>query len=824
VVALTPADVKRWDPDAIHAVFQTASDRAATLQRLGDNLAQVHNTLSDWHGDAGDAFRADLGKTRRDIDADGHESKQVAAAVSLAEADVRAVKSELDGIEQAAEGYGFSITPDWRIDPGVGAIGLDKLTLAAEEQLLQGQLDTCKLHAQTADQELANAVRGAVGDAPISAGAPAPAGKPKSWQEMLLPAGPASGQPGGDPAKGPPVPDADGMPPSLDDMLLGRGRPADPQPADLVSGLKPPVVPPQRLDPAAIESFKAMARQSMIAEGVPPDQIEARLNAAVANTQRWMDAGMPKYVAPPPPKPPAPGFGDGFGDRWNATITGIQDLVGANGGDAMGDAWAGMAKGLAGKAEEYLTLGPVAPIADGIGEVKSFMDNPSYYLGGKTADGALSAPAMMFGPEGAGIGELGEASAAGAIARDLPGVHPSVGVPEQLLPDLHPPLSPLEAPHEGFHPSGPIDEPLTGFIDTQGPPDGPLSAGVHPSGPVDGPAPGGSGGHPWSEPAEVVAPVGHPPPDPPGGPMHSEAPAVAGHAAAPGDAPLGAGHDPDSAKVPVAAGHVSNPAEAHAPASHVPAGPPEPPLSGGHGGSGPLDAPAGGGHGGSGPPEPPAGGGHGGSGPSEPPTSGGHPSDGLPNHAPIEANPPYVPPPESQWAPIGHDQPITYHPEASQVALDLNEAFAHHQPTVELSQRLADMSTHYVGDNPDRVVLGKWNGNESGYIGEARGHGGIYYDTSTEVWDNVGQWLSKAEANHLGWEVNENFLRSQMERGVDRIDYVVKGTEFTSVEDVLENDTRSFSAKEIRFLIDNASSYGYKRIGDSWVRVKGGQP
>ena len=68
------------------------------------NLQQVHGTFIDWHGDAGDAFRADLGKTRRDIEADGQESTQVAAAVARAEADVRAVKSELDGIEQAARG------------------------------------------------------------------------------------------------------------------------------------------------------------------------------------------------------------------------------------------------------------------------------------------------------------------------------------------------------------------------------------------------------------------------------------------------------------------------------------------------------------------------------------------------------------------------------------------------------------------------------------------------------------------------------------------------------------------------------------------------
>ena len=409
MAALSPADVKRWDLDAIDGVFQTASDRAATLQTLGDALQQVHSNLSDWHGEAGEAFRADIGKTRRDIDADGQESRQVAAAVSRAEADVRAVKSELDGIEQTAQAYGFSITPDWRIDPGAGAIGFDSLTLAAEEQLLQGHLDTCKLHAHNADQELANAVRGAVGEAPVSVGTPAPAapapgaptragGKPPSWQDMLLPAGPASPRAGGDPAKGAPVAAgaATGTPPSLEDLMLGRGQPAIQKPPpgsplDLLSRIRAPVVPPQRLNPADIESFKALARNTMIAEGVPPDQIEAKLNDAVARTQQWMDAGMPHYVAPEPPKPPPPGFGEGFADRWNSTITGIQDLVGANGLDPMGDAWGGMANGLAGKAQESLIFGPVAPFVDAAGEVKSFADNPAYYAGERAARCSRSA-------------------------------------------------------------------------------------------------------------------------------------------------------------------------------------------------------------------------------------------------------------------------------------------------------------------------------------------------------------------------------------------------------------------------------------------------
>jgi uncharacterized protein YukE len=744
VAGLTPADVKRWDADAIHGVFQTATNRAATLQRLGDSLQQVHNTLSDWQGEAGDAFRADLGKTRRDIDADGQESRQVAAAVSRAEADVRSVKSELDGIERAAEGYGWTITSDWRIDLGNTMIGLDRLTLAAEQQLLQGQLDTCKLHAHNADQELATAVRGSVGDVPLSttgyqpgAAPPAPGaaespspGQPKSWQDMLLPAGPASAEPGGEPPKGPPVPAraGGGKPPSLEDLMLGRGEPAEPggKPPpgslpDLLGRMRSPGapgVPAPRLKPDDIETFKALARQSMISDGVPPDQIERRLDDAVARTQQWIDNGMPNYVPPEPPRPPPPGFGEGFADRWFSTEEGIHDLTGQNGLRALGDSWGGMAKGLVGRAEDFLLQGPVAPINDLTHEFKSFVDNPAYYAGGKTADAAFTLPGMMFGPEGAGLGELSELDAAAGVAHDLPGVHPPLSPLEQALPDLHSPLSPPEAP---------------------------LHGGPHPSGPVEGPMPSG-----------------HLPSNPP------EAPAPAVHPSGPVQGPVSVGHAPTPAESPVAAGH-------------SPFLQPEPHVSGGHPSSGPIDPlPA-----------------------------------GAIEHAPL---------PESQWAPVGHDQPISYHPEAPQTALDLSDAYAHHQPTAELTQRVADMSTHYVGDYPDRVVLGKWAGDESGYIGEARGNGGIYYDTSSEVWNNLSHGLNEVDAGDLGWDVNEHFLRSQMERGVDRIDYVVQGTRFSSIEDVIRLDPDSFSAKEIRYLVENAGTYGYERVGDSWVRMKGSQP
>lgn len=167
-----------------------------------------------------------------------------------------------------------------------------------------------------------------------------------------------------------------------------------------------------------------------------------------------------------------------------------------------------------------------------------------------------------------------------------------------------------------------------------------------------------------------------------------------------------------------------------------------------------------------------------------------------------------------------------YSPQAPQLAADLNNAFTNGHVTSDLAGQVADHSTHHapgIGStaNPDRVVLGKWDGQDGGYIGEARNNGGIYFDTGGDTWNAVGHGLSKPEADALGWQVNEQFLRQQMENQVGRIDYVVDRSRFSSVEDVAALDPSSFSAKEIDFLSRNAATYGYERVGDSWVRTGG---
>lgn len=579
--SLTPADVKRWDLNAIRAVFETATGRANTLQRLGESLQQAHGVLAEWQGEAGDAFRVDVGRIRRDIEADGAESRQVAAAVSRAEGDISACKRELDDIERAAAANGWSITPDWRIDLGPNGIPPNRIDLANQLQILQGELGACKAHAHAADHELAAAIGAAVGAVPVnvagaapgggpaSQGSPAPEGKPKTWQDMLVPPGAADVPPTDAPVPG-------GKPRSLQEMLLPAGP-----------------VPLQQLSPTQLESAKTLLRKVMLGDGVPPDQIEARVNEVVAGAQRWINqGGIPPYLPPEPKPAPPPGFGEGFGDRWFATEEAVHNLLGLGNRGLPGalDAWKHMIQGAVETVQN--------PAGAAFGEVQNAFNSPSaaYYLGGKASDAAVSLPAMLFGGEGAVAFRASELTELGGLD---------------------------------------------------------------------------------------VGPV------------------------------------------------------------------------------------------------------------------------------------------VSRSAPIGFDHPFDYHPWAEGGATDLNAAFTNGGPTRGLSQQLADMSTHYVGDTPDRVVLGKFGTYEGGYIGEARAHGGIYFDTGDPTWKALTMGIGETQQQSLVWPVNERFLRTQMEEQVPRIEFVLPEG-FDSVEQLANVQRRSYSALEINFLKDNAAAFGYEQRGNVWVYVGGG--
>lgn len=185
--------------------------------------------------------------------------------------------------------------------------------------------------------------------------------------------------------------------------------------------------------------------------------------------------------------------------------------------------------------------------------------------------------------------------------------------------------------------------------------------------------------------------------------------------------------------------------------------------------------------------------------------------------------------------PSHHDAPIAtshpplplgdsgYSPDAPLVASNLNEAFINGSPTADLARELAAISTHHMpSPSPEigaanRVVLGQWDGQDGGYIGEARNNGGIYFDTGDATWDAMSNGLTKQQTTDLGWQVNAEFLRTQLENGIPRIEYIL-GSRYSSLEDVVLERQGSFSAMEIEFLIENAAKYGYTRVGNSWIK------
>lgn len=591
-MALNLRELREWPPEVADLA---ASTRGAAANHT--NSADFYRSLataSTWEGDGGDSARAamvatagehegvaeNLGKAAADMEAAQQQAEQVAQKIT----DILDFAAEAPAV-QIDESTNQVIPPDTAyLDDEAAA------KVAAKVADLQAQIAAVLAQGEGVDADLAGAIATATG-------IPAPEVKTASSVEDLL-------LPGTGERQAPPSADSASQPDSLDsalDQLAGRPVPSGAQGVD---GSAAPVP----LNPAKVEKFKALARQTMLRDGVPPDQIEARLDAMVSAARQPLKP----YTPPEPDKMPPPGFAEGFADRWFETEQGINNLIGQGGPGAPGvwESW----RDLLESTNDQITN----PVGAAVDEVNNALDSPSaaYYLGGKAAEGAIAAPGVIFGGEGALVAR------AGALD-DIAGV----GIPSHL---------------------------------------------------VDVPS----------------------------------------------------GHHPAAEAFPT-------------------------PLAGEYPAPGVWDY-----------------------------------SDGYSSHAP-------------------------------EIASNLNDAVANGQSTLDLARQVADLSTHHMPGPPDtgnadRVVLGKWAGMDDGYIGEARSNGGIYFDTGDATWNALSHGLSDEQARTVTWEVNEQFLRTQLENGVPRIEYVLPDG-FESVEQIAAVQRRSFSALEINFLKYNAAAYGYTQHGNSWV-------
>jgi hypothetical protein len=309
--------------------------------------------------------------------------------------------------------------------------------VAAKVTDLQGRIAAALADGERMDAQLAGAITRVTG-------ASEPVVK-TSLEDLLLP-----GEHRDAPESAEPTSSPNSLDGALDQLTGGSGQRGEPPKPVGADGNR--TAGPVPLDPKAVEKFKDITRQLMRQNDVPPEQIEQRLDALVAAAQR----PQPAYTPPEPGKMPPPSFGDGlFG-----TEEGIRDMVGANGWEEFKDSWTDMAKG----SWERITN----PVEYWKQEVEHATKYPGHYLGEKSGETALTAPAMILGGEGA--------LARAAIPDDLVNMPSATGTVEHHTPtpvvdvpnhhgtnaptfDAPPPPLPPESPlFDGYDPIPPGPE------------------------------------------------------------------------------------------------------------------------------------------------------------------------------------------------------------------------------------------------------------------------------------------------------------------------------------------------------------------------------
>ena len=164
---LTLADIDRWSPEAINAVFQAAIKRAHGTRTASAALGQTMQFL-DWGGDSADAARAAAHRTMLNLDDHADACDAVGRAAEKSAGEVFAIKARLQVIRDTAGEYHLTI------DNQTGTVSLPE-NLSSFSEAEQSEIESAWVRvaqavmrlladAQTADEDLAAAIRGADGD------------------------------------------------------------------------------------------------------------------------------------------------------------------------------------------------------------------------------------------------------------------------------------------------------------------------------------------------------------------------------------------------------------------------------------------------------------------------------------------------------------------------------------------------------------------------------------------------------------------------------------------------------------------------------------
>lgn len=150
----TTDDLEHWDLNKLEMVMGASQDANQSLKILGDTLDGSRDSLWNWGGDAAATWRAQHGKIRADIDAQGHQTQAMHDELGKLYPEVKAVKDDYENFKQSLPQSGLSLQ-----SPGI--VVSDDPGREADVATAQTQLNGILKRATAVDHELADALRSA---------------------------------------------------------------------------------------------------------------------------------------------------------------------------------------------------------------------------------------------------------------------------------------------------------------------------------------------------------------------------------------------------------------------------------------------------------------------------------------------------------------------------------------------------------------------------------------------------------------------------------------------------------------------------------------
>ncbi|MEE3067254.1 MAG: alpha/beta hydrolase [Actinomycetota bacterium] len=171
-MALSVADIDRWNAEAVREVFHAASARSRSALGTSRELATL-SVFAAWEGASRDAAAHQNAAVRQDLDAHGNEALAVARAAEQAAGGIDKVKAELATLRAdvgAARLQLDAATSQVVAIPQLRYTAAEWAKMQTQRAELQTRLNAIVAEANGVDQELATAINMADGDAPIPSG------------------------------------------------------------------------------------------------------------------------------------------------------------------------------------------------------------------------------------------------------------------------------------------------------------------------------------------------------------------------------------------------------------------------------------------------------------------------------------------------------------------------------------------------------------------------------------------------------------------------------------------------------------------------------